>query len=75
MTRSDNGLKSIVADLKAMRYRTTDIARILNRTRQHINRILRELNMHELPLTSVDDLPHDMRERVQHYNETVPSEP
>ena len=61
---SEDCLKAVVADLHAMRYRTSDIARVLKRSRQHINRILRDLDLHQRPLRGVDDLPPDMRTRV-----------
>lgn len=61
---TDGGLKSVIADLKAMRYRTTDIARELCVTRQHVNRVLREFEMNERPLRSINDLPIDLRDRV-----------
>lgn len=71
---TDSGLKSVIADLKAMRYRTSDIARELHCTRQHVNRILRELDMNERPLRSVDDLPADLRMRAINVRRYVPME-
>jgi hypothetical protein len=62
---SDKGLKSIVADLHDLGYTGSDIARAVGRSPQRINCILRELGLTAPPFQSLDDLPHDMRTRIQ----------
>lgn len=61
---SEHGLKSIVADLYAMRYRTDDIAMLVGRTERRIRQIVDELYPRPSTPRSADDLPAHLRERV-----------
>lgn len=56
--------KSVVADLYLMRYRMNDIARLLGLSPRQVSRILRDLDLHQRPLPSVEALPPDMQVRV-----------
>lgn len=60
-------LVSLVADLLAMHYRPSGIARIVGRTPERIGQIQRDLGLLPPRLRSVDDLPADMRLRVQSF--------
>lgn len=61
---SDSGLKSIVADLYALRYKTADIARVVGRGERAVRAIIEELYPRPPRPTSVDDLPFHMKQRV-----------
>ena len=63
-------LYAIVADLHSMRYRPSDIARVLHKSNERIRQLLRDMELSHPTLDSVDDLPHDMRERVKAFLET-----
>ena len=58
-------LVAIVADLIALRYRHSDIARVVGRTPQRIGQIAADIGMMVPLLRSRDDLPPDIRGRVE----------
>lgn len=61
---SDNGLKAIVADLYALRYKSADIAMLVGRTEQRVRQIIEELYPRPPRPRSADDLPFHMKQRV-----------
>lgn len=61
---SDSGLKSIVADLHALRYLDVDIAKVVGRSVRRVGQIIDELYPRPPRLTCVDDLPFHMKQRV-----------
>jgi arsenate reductase-like glutaredoxin family protein len=63
VTKSD--LYPVIADLRSMGYTPADIARAVQRSRTRVTQILRDLGMAPKKL-HVDDLPHDLRERIKH---------
>ena len=66
--RSD--LKAIVCDLANAGYRTSDIARILNRSHERIRQLLIDMGMACPHLESINDLPHDLKQRVLQFIES-----
>lgn len=64
MTRDDHGLKAIVADLRALGYGASDISRAVQRTPERVRQILRDLQLTRPKLRTIDDLPPDLRERI-----------
>lgn len=48
-----------------MRYRATDIARILGLSDERVRQVLRDLQLTHPTLRTIDDLPRDLRERVR----------
>lgn len=64
---SDDGLKAIVADLHDFGYTAADIARVVCRSERRVGQILQEVKPSPPPLKSIDDLPHDLRQRVLHW--------
>lgn len=67
MTTSDNGLKTIVADLHDMGYTDAEIAMVVQRSERRVGQILKDLKPRPQRVRSIDDLPHDMRERVRNW--------
>ena len=63
-------LKAIVCDLSNAGYRASDIARALNRSHERIRQLLRDMQMSPPRLQSIDDLPHDLRERVHQFRDS-----
>lgn len=61
---SKGDLLAIVADLRAMGYGASDIAMAVQRSPERIRQILRDLHLTRPRLSTINDLPHDMRERV-----------
>lgn len=59
-----HALLALVTDLHAARYSASDIARALERSPERIRQILRDLRLTDPRLRSIDDLPHDLRQRV-----------
>ena len=66
---SDHGLKAIVADLHDLGYTGADIARVVQRSPQRINAILRDIGLTVPPLRTIEDLPPHMRQRVEQWRE------
>jgi hypothetical protein len=66
---SDSGLKSIVADLYALRYETADIAAMVGRSERRVRQIIDELYPRPTRPHSVDDLPFHMKQRVLQFRE------
>lgn len=60
-----HSLYALVADLAMMRYRSMDIARVLGISDQRVHQILAELGLIGRRLHSIDDLPQDLRQRVE----------
>lgn len=67
---SDNGLKSIVADLHDLGYTDAEIAIVVERSPRHVGRILSEVCPRPPKLTCIDDLPFHMKQRVLMWKES-----
>lgn len=67
MTRSDNGLKSIVADMHDEGYSDCEIAVAVDRSERRIGQILHELKPRPPKITSIEDLPHHWQERIRNW--------
>lgn len=58
-------LVAIVADLLALRYCHADIGRVVGRTPQRIGQIAADIGLTAPSLRTREDLPHDLRVRVE----------
>lgn len=69
MTARKSDLHAIVADLSAAGYCAADIARALNRSHERIRQLMRDLHLAKPRMRTIEDLPHDLRERVKMFRE------
>jgi len=67
MTQQKGVLVSIVADLRALGYGASCIARAVNRTPERIRQILRDLKLSRPRIRKLDDVPPDIRARIEAY--------
>jgi len=69
LSAKKSDLHAIVADLCAAGYCAADIARALGRSHERIRQLMRDMHLSKPRMRTLEDLPHDLRQRVMMFRE------